>query len=80
MFISFTACAFCKLLSVNVFSYFPFSFEGRMWNLIASVPDHCLSFFTLHKFNVEFSLVHICSGEVTPNYDEFGNSSYLLFL
>ena len=21
-----------------------FGFEGRMWDLIASVPDHCLSF------------------------------------
>ena len=28
-----------------VFSYFPFSFEGRMWDLIVSVPDHCLSFY-----------------------------------
>ena len=22
-----------------------FGFEGRMWNLIVSVPDHCLSFY-----------------------------------
>ena len=28
-------------------SYFPFSFEGRMWDLIVSVPDHCLSFYFL---------------------------------
>ena len=28
-----------------VFSYFPFGFEGRMWDLIVSVPDHCLSFY-----------------------------------
>ena len=27
------------------FSYFPFGFEGRMWDLIVSVPDHCLSFY-----------------------------------
>ena len=27
------------------FSYFPFGFEGRMWYLIVSVPDHCLSFY-----------------------------------
>ena len=25
-------------------SYFPFRFEGRIWDLIVSVPDHCLSF------------------------------------
>ena len=29
----------------NVFSYFPFGFEGRIWDLIVSVPDHCLSFY-----------------------------------
>ena len=26
-------------------SYFPFGFEGRMWDLIVSVPDHYLSFY-----------------------------------
>ena len=46
--IRFTASAFRKLLSVYVFSYFPFGFEGRMWDLIVSVPDHCLSFYLLH--------------------------------
>ena len=32
-------------LSVYVFNYFPFGFEGRVWDLIVSVPDHCLSFY-----------------------------------
>ena len=45
MFIRFTARAFHKLLSIYVFSYFPFGFEGRMWDLIVSVPDHCISFY-----------------------------------
>ena len=45
MSIRFTARAFCKLLSVYVFSYFPFGSEGRMWDLIVSVPDYCLSFY-----------------------------------
>ena len=45
LFIRFTANAFRKLLSIYVFSYFPFGFEGRMWDLIVSVPDHCLSFY-----------------------------------
>ena len=32
------------------FSYFLFGFEGRMWDLIVSVLDHCLSFyFTILK-------------------------------
>ena len=36
---------FRKLLSVYVFSYFPFGFESRIWDLIVSVPVHCLSFY-----------------------------------
>ena len=34
-----------RLPSIYAFSYFPFGFEGRMWDLIVSVPDHCLSFY-----------------------------------
>ena len=41
----FTANAFRKLSSIYVFSYFPFGFEGRIWDLIVSVPDHCSSFY-----------------------------------
>ena len=37
LFIRFTASAFRKLLSVYVFSYFPFGFEGRIWDLIVSL-------------------------------------------
>ena len=43
-------------LSIYVFSYFPFGFEGRMWDLIVSVPDHCLSFYFLKSV--------LCSGNV----------------
>ena len=39
------ASAFRKLSSIYVFSYFPFGFEGKIWDLIVSVPDHCLSFY-----------------------------------
>ena len=45
LFIRFTESAFRKLLSVYVFNYFPFGFEDRMWDMIVSVPDHCLSFY-----------------------------------
>ena len=45
LFIRFTASAFRKLPSIYVFSYFPFGFEGRIWDLIVSVPNHCLSFY-----------------------------------
>ena len=36
---------FPSLSSIYVFSYFPFGSEGRIWDLIVSVPDHCLSFY-----------------------------------
>ena len=61
--IRFTARAFRNLMSIYVFSYFPFGFDGRVWGLIVSVPDHCLSFFTLHihcensGLNVKFELM-----------------------
>ena len=45
LFILLAASAFRKLSSIYVFSYFPFGFVGRMWDLIVSVPDHCLSFY-----------------------------------
>ena len=51
LFIRFIASAFRKLLSVYLFSYFPFGFEGRMWDLIVSVPDQCLSFYFVHHFH-----------------------------
>ena len=44
LFIRYTASTFRKLLSIYVFSYFPFGFEVRMWDLFVSVTDHCLSF------------------------------------
>ena len=45
-----TVRAFRKLMSIYVFSYFPFGFEGRMWDLIVSAPDHCLSFYYLYTY------------------------------
>ena len=54
LFIRFTASAFPKLPSMYVFSYFPFGFEGRIWDLIVSVPDHCLSFYFALYYEKEF--------------------------
>ena len=51
LFIRFTASAFRKQLSVYVLSYFPFGFEGRVWDLIVSVPYLCLSFYIVDPFN-----------------------------
>ena len=49
LFILFAASAFRRLSSIYVFSYFPFGFEGRIWDLIVSVPDHCLSFYFIRS-------------------------------
>ena len=47
-----------KLLSIYVVSYLPFGFEGRVWDLIVSVPDHCLSFyFILRGVTKDFQLL-----------------------
>ena len=40
LFNRFPAHVFRKLLSIYVFSSFPFGFEGMIWDLIVSVPDH----------------------------------------
>ena len=56
--------------SIYVFSYFPFGFESRMWDLIISVPDHCLSFYfvqfkianrTIPYFTVAYYATVICN-------------------
>ena len=49
--------SFRQLRSIYVFSYFPFGFEGRMWNLIVSVPDHCLSFYFTSHYNYTLKVV-----------------------
>ena len=35
-----------------MYCYFPFDFEGRIWDLFVSVPDHCLSFYFLYKYRL----------------------------
>ena len=57
LFILCTASAFRKLPSIYVFSYFPFGFEGRMWDLIVSVPVHCLSFYLFLRFLFNLNFV-----------------------
>ena len=75
----FAASAFRKLPSIYVFSYFPFGFEGRIWDLIVSVPDHCLSFYfpphpnlpTLTNLtlpNLHFPNLHYSEGLIKRKY------------
>ena len=45
---------FSVAVLIYVFSYFLFGFEGRLWDLIVSVPDHCLSFY----FMCEMLTIH----------------------
>ena len=70
LFIRFTASAFRKLPSIYVFSYFPFGFEGRIWDLIVSVSDHCLSFY----FTTDLQTV-IYTQQFTARADLFLNSN-----
>ena len=57
LFILFAASAFRKLSSIYVLSYFPFGFEGRIWDLIVSVPDHCLSFYFIHILMILYTYI-----------------------
>ena len=43
--IRYTVRVFRERLSICVCSFFPFSFEGWMWDLIVFIPDHCLSVY-----------------------------------
>ena len=49
------SCSFClprvSFVNCRQFMYFPFGFEGRIWDLIVSVPDHCLSFYFDENMN-----------------------------
>ena len=46
-----------KELAENAYMYLAraFRFEGRIWDLIVSVPDHCLSFYFVEYINLYLS-------------------------
>ena len=79
MFIRFSAGAFRKLPSIYVFSYFPFGFEGRMWDLIVSVPDHCLSFYFERFYNDCWTRMGLCSSWVKYEHVELSEVSFRRF-
>ena len=72
LFIRFTTRAFRKLLSIYIFSYFPFGFEGRIWDLIVSVPDHCLYFY--------FFQFHLIACTVTRHLNIFYHATQMIYL
>ena len=55
-----------------------FGFEGRIWNLIVSVPDYCLSFYFTRDRNNETKGVPSCTQKsilcqmVIPNLSSAG--------
>ena len=57
--------------SIYVFSYFPFGFEGRIWDLIVSVPDHCLSFYfqtSKSDSKINFNIFPTLAVTKVPNF------------
>ena len=58
------SCSFClsrvPFVNCRQFMYLVISllgFEGRIWDLIVSVPDHCLSFYFTVMFLEHMNLV-----------------------
>ena len=56
------SCSFClprlPFINCRQFIYLVishFGFEGRIWDLIVSVPDHCLSFYSVAIVGKELS-------------------------
>ena len=75
--------AFRKQLSVYVFSYLPFGYKGRLWDLIVSVPDHCLSFYLdldACKCAIFFSAIAIAGSCFTVTVTVSGLDTSLNFL
>ena len=57
------SCSFClprvPFVNCRQFMYLVislFGFEGRIWDLIVSVPDRCLSFYSPHLAGFERKL------------------------
>ena len=42
-------------------SFFPFGFEGGMWDLIVLIPDHCISIYFQQIYKYVSSIVHVIS-------------------
>ena len=60
------SCSFClprvPFVNCRQFMYLVislFGFEGRIWDPIVSVPDHCLSFYFAHS--ADLCILHVRS-------------------
>ena len=56
-----------KSCSFDYHSIFPFGFEGGIWDLIALVPDHCLSF--------DLPIVYLCCIPFFLQYNVSGSNT-----
>ena len=54
--LAFHLCCFYFNAVLIVGVPFPFGVEGRMWNSIVSVPDHCLFMYFRGKHMLEHSV------------------------
>ena len=75
------SCSF-GLPRVPFVNYFPFGFEGRMWDLIVSVPDHCLSFYFMQAPNKPegyHSGSRTCRAKIFSNQDISSHFSHTTF-
>ena len=73
--------SFVNVYQFSCVSFFPFRFEGGMWDVIVSIPDHCRSIYFVPektKAEKEFPIYH-CKGsrqmtevsekeEICPNF------------
>ena len=41
-----------NIFQIYVYVSFPFDFEGWMWDLIVSIPDHCLSIYFAYQLTL----------------------------
>ena len=62
LFIRFTVCVFRERLSVCECASFSFSFEGKMWDLIVSVSDHCFSIYFGLSLSISISVIRLLLG------------------
>ena len=63
---------------VCVFSYFFFVFfKGRIWDLILSVPDHCLSFYFSVRFCFPLQLSMMLLRKNLLNYSKLSSTLIL---
>ena len=79
LFILFAASAFRKLSSIYVFSCFPFGFGGGMWDLVVSVPDHCLSFYftSLLRYAYTYPYTYDISTSLIAGINKFTDDGIL---